>query len=282
MKFPTKLIDAQTAFVGKVVLVTEGIDSLDCYCIEKGMKVRITSISEEEAGTKYAHYQVNFDCSEFTAHNDKFKRNGYPHYKEIDYGYFGKESDDCFEIVQEISEVEAAREIVVNERIKRAHATRKEDLYASHITEEQKEKYLKEDLAYAEEIRQGKCDGNLAVSQCIYLELTGKTQSVLPNGGDFKPITFCGGILRVTWMESLDTHVLTLCPRPKFPDAVTLLASLHNGHSLRSLAERIASGDKPALTSKQSISKIAEELLGDWNFCAFLKPEISVDIRPKI
>lgn len=61
---------------------------------------------------------------------------------------------------------------VADERIRNSYAIRKKNLYASHVTEEKKEKYLRQDLEYAESLRQGK-ECNFTAWQQINKELTG-------------------------------------------------------------------------------------------------------------
>jgi len=59
-------------------------------------------------------------------------------------------------------------------------AIRKKDSYADHITEEQKENYLKEDLEWADAIERGDQDHNLTVAQRMHYYMTGKTVAILP------------------------------------------------------------------------------------------------------
>lgn len=57
---------------------------------------------------------------------------------------------------------------------------REEDGYASHVTEEQKDEYLKKELERAEEIRNGVGLDNFTIWQRIDTELTGETVPFLP------------------------------------------------------------------------------------------------------
>lgn len=61
-----------------------------------------------------------------------------------------------------------------------AYGKRKEDFYASHVTEDQKDLILKKDLDWATSIERGEQDGNLTVAQRMYYYMTGKTVAILP------------------------------------------------------------------------------------------------------
>lgn len=71
-------------------------------------------------------------------------------------------------------QVLAAQKVVADGRINLYHAIREENAYAPHVTENQKDEHLAKGLIYAEEIREGKHNGNLTVLQLLLLELSGK------------------------------------------------------------------------------------------------------------
>lgn len=77
-------------------------------------------------------------------------------------------------------QIQDAREKVANWFAANSRAIRAEDPYASHVTEIEKDLYLKEGLESAERVRQGKSDGNFTVAQRIYFELTGECVGFLP------------------------------------------------------------------------------------------------------
>lgn len=66
-----------------------------------------------------------------------------------------------------------------DEYIKQAHDIRKEDAYASHVTEREKDAILKERLERAERIREGKEYG-LWLWQIVNQILTGECVALLP------------------------------------------------------------------------------------------------------
>lgn len=57
---------------------------------------------------------------------------------------------------------------------------KREESYADHVTEKQKDDILAKDLKYAEEVRRGEHLNNLSVAQRINYELTGETLPILP------------------------------------------------------------------------------------------------------
>lgn len=57
---------------------------------------------------------------------------------------------------------------------------REEDLYASHVTEEQKDDNLTKSLRYAKEVRKGEHLSNLTVAQRIRYYETGECLPILP------------------------------------------------------------------------------------------------------
>lgn len=74
----------------------------------------------------------------------------------------------------------AALNEVANDWAELAHAIRKENAYADHVTEEQKEANLLIHLGRAEEIRNGVNVNNFTVWQRINLVLTGECVALLP------------------------------------------------------------------------------------------------------
>jgi len=62
-----------------------------------------------------------------------------------------------------------------------AYGIRAEDLYASHVTEETKEKRLQEQLAQAERIRSGTEPMGFWLWQRLNTEITGECIAFLPN-----------------------------------------------------------------------------------------------------
>lgn len=69
---------------------------------------------------------------------------------------------------------------VADARIELAHAIRREDAYASHVTEKVKDEALQADLASAERIRNGTETGGFWLWQLINTELTGECVALLP------------------------------------------------------------------------------------------------------
>lgn len=75
--------------------------------------------------------------------------------------------------------LQAALNVVADFYVENAKGIRKEDLYASHVTDDQKEDYLRKGLLYAEEIRLGKVT-NFTIWQRVNTELTGECIALLP------------------------------------------------------------------------------------------------------
>lgn len=63
-----------------------------------------------------------------------------------------------------------------------AYGIRKQDLYASHVTEKTKDKILQEQLEQAERIRNGTEPVGFWLWQRINTELTGECVALLPKG----------------------------------------------------------------------------------------------------
>lgn len=77
------------------------------------------------------------------------------------------------------AQLEAALHAVADDYVRSAHAIRREDLYASHITEAQKKEYLARGIEYAESVRRGNVS-NFSVWQRINTHLTGECIAFLP------------------------------------------------------------------------------------------------------
>lgn len=73
-----------------------------------------------------------------------------------------------------------ALEAVADEYLAMAYAIKKENAYGSHITERQKEQFLKGDIAVAETIRNGTVKGGFWLWQRINEKLTGECVALLP------------------------------------------------------------------------------------------------------
>lgn len=69
---------------------------------------------------------------------------------------------------------------VANDWEKLAYDIRREDSYASHVTEQEKDENLKKDLKLAENIRQGK-ELSFTIWQRINLKVTGESVAFLQN-----------------------------------------------------------------------------------------------------
>lgn len=82
------------------------------------------------------------------------------------------------EIIKSSRLIEALNK-VANDWKENAYLVRKEDEYAIHVTEEEKEKYLREALEFAESIRRGEQTG-FWCWQRINTELTGECVAFLP------------------------------------------------------------------------------------------------------
>ncbi len=78
------------------------------------------------------------------------------------------------------SKVQAARETVADWWAQNSYAIRREDPYASHVTEEVKEQSLTRGLDFAKSIRQGKQDHCFTILQRLIVELTGDCPAFLP------------------------------------------------------------------------------------------------------
>lgn len=74
--------------------------------------------------------------------------------------------------------LQAARDAVADDWAAMAHAIRAEDAYASHVTEAAKDRYLADDLAFAEKIRRGETTG-FTTWQRINTALTGECVALL-------------------------------------------------------------------------------------------------------
>jgi hypothetical protein len=76
--------------------------------------------------------------------------------------------------------LQAACKAVAQWQEENARAIRREDTYASHVTEEQKEQALSEYLAWAEKNRKQENLHNFSVWQRVNTELTGECVALLP------------------------------------------------------------------------------------------------------
>ena len=70
--------------------------------------------------------------------------------------------------------------IVANGLRANANAIHVEDKYASHITKEQKEQYLKKRLDYANEVENGQHNKNFAIWQKLDYIIEGTSVALLP------------------------------------------------------------------------------------------------------
>lgn len=70
--------------------------------------------------------------------------------------------------------------IVANDLRANANAIHVEDKYASHITKEQKEQYLKQRLDYANEVENGKHNKNFKIWQELDFLIEGSSVALLP------------------------------------------------------------------------------------------------------
>ena len=75
--------------------------------------------------------------------------------------------------------LQAACEAVAQWYEENARAVRKEDAYASHVTEARKEQALLDKYAWAEKVRQRKNLHNFSVWQRVNAELTGECVALL-------------------------------------------------------------------------------------------------------
>jgi len=80
-------------------------------------------------------------------------------------------------------------------------------------------------------------------SKQMTLKIT-KARSLLPNSSPeiLKPMPGAGGVLQVIWIEQIDAHGLFY--QRDGAESACLVATHHNGHSCRALAERIIQGDQ--------------------------------------
>ena len=74
-----------------------------------------------------------------------------------------------------------ARESVADFYKSNAIAIHEENLYASHVTQEQKDTLLEQGRAYAESVRRGNQDNCFAVWQRIHEAMTGECVAFLPH-----------------------------------------------------------------------------------------------------
>lgn len=77
-------------------------------------------------------------------------------------------------------QIQSARESVAKWWEENRRAVRRKDNYAPHVTEDEKDQYLREGISYAREIAAGLHDGCFTVAQRIYAELTGECPALLP------------------------------------------------------------------------------------------------------
>lgn len=77
-------------------------------------------------------------------------------------------------------QIQEARDTIADNHATLSKKIRKQDRYASHVTEEQKEDYLSASLVTAERIRKGLHDNDFWCWQSIVFELTGKSPALLP------------------------------------------------------------------------------------------------------
>lgn len=75
--------------------------------------------------------------------------------------------------------LQAALNKVADDWVQLAHDIRREDAYASHVTEAEKDDALAQMVSRAAEIRAGKV-GSLTIWQRVNTELTGECVSLLP------------------------------------------------------------------------------------------------------
>ena len=78
------------------------------------------------------------------------------------------------------TELANALAIVANDLRKLAYAIKAENAYASHITEAEKEQFLDNDLAYANEVEKGLHNDNFTIWQRVDTLLTGECVAFLP------------------------------------------------------------------------------------------------------
>lgn len=82
-------------------------------------------------------------------------------------------------LLEEVT-MQHARDHVADWKRESAFAIRKEDEYASHVTDQKKEEYFRNALLVADEIRQGTHDGAFWCRQRMHEFLTGECVALLP------------------------------------------------------------------------------------------------------
>lgn len=76
--------------------------------------------------------------------------------------------------------VQNAREVVAKDWAEMVQSVRKEDPFASHVTEAEKDDFLAEGLSFAKSIAKGWHDNNFTIWQRLIEILTGKCPALLP------------------------------------------------------------------------------------------------------
>ena len=69
---------------------------------------------------------------------------------------------------------------VANDLRENGYAIHSENAYASHVTQEEKERYLQERLGYANEVEKGLHNSNFTIWQRVDTMLTGECVAFLP------------------------------------------------------------------------------------------------------
>ena len=78
------------------------------------------------------------------------------------------------------TELTEALKKVANDLRENAYAIHAENAYASHVTQEDKERYLQERLVYANEVEKGLYNSNFTIWQRVDTLLTGECIAFLP------------------------------------------------------------------------------------------------------
>jgi hypothetical protein len=78
------------------------------------------------------------------------------------------------------TELAEALKKVANDLRENAYAIHSENAYASHVTQEEKERYLQERLGYANEVEKGLHNRNFTIWQRVDTMLTGECVAFLP------------------------------------------------------------------------------------------------------
>ena len=78
------------------------------------------------------------------------------------------------------TELAEALKKVANDLRENAYAIHSENAYASHVTQEEKERYLQERLGYANEVEKGLHNSNFTIWQRVDTMLTGECVAFLP------------------------------------------------------------------------------------------------------